>query len=355
MIGRIAIGQSGISVVKWTTVAVVLSLGVTTLAQNAVPGKRPESLILAEQGSFFVGGSIQFRDPNSSVAGETRQVPGDIAVGHMFVQYQIPERQTYRYPVVMLHGGGHTGKTYETTPDGREGWFTTFARRGFSPYVIDAPNRGRSGYDPTHRYKASLGLEPASAMEVGNIYSAQAAWVAFRFGPTYGDQYPGQQFPVEHLNDYVKQLVPSYRDPAQNPLIVSALVALIDKIGPCILIGHSTGGANVLNAAAERPEMVKGLVALEPSGYPPEDRYSQLARMPLVVVLGDHRPAADVADTRTITARLKSLGGDASTVVLPEVGIHGNGHMMMMERNSEQVAGLVEGWIKQHVGGIQVQ
>ena len=345
---------SAISALTWANAALVVGVGVSAaLAQDAARPRTPEPLALAEQGSLFVGGSIEFRDPNSSRAGDTRQVPGDIAVNHMFVEYQIPEEQAYRYPVVMVHGGGHTGKTYETTPDGREGWFTTFTRRGFSPYVVDAPNRGRAGYDPTHRYKAILGLEPSSAMEAGNIYSRQSAWVAFRFGASYPVQYPGQQFPIEHLDDYVRQLVPSYRDAAQNPVIVDALVALIDMLGPCILLGHSTGGANVLNAATLRPDLVKGLVALEPSGYPPEDRQGPLAKVPLVIVLGDHQSETRVTNTKAITDRLKSLGGDTSTIVLPEVGIRGNGHMMMMERNSEQVADLVVDWLQRHVPGVR--
>ena len=78
-----------------------------------------------------------------------------------------------------------------------------------------------------------------------------------------------------------------------------------------------------------------------------------LAKLPLVIVLGDHQPETTIKNTKAFSDNLKKLGGDASTVVLPEVGIHGNGHMMMMERNSEQVADLVEGWIKQHVTGIQ--
>jgi pimeloyl-ACP methyl ester carboxylesterase len=341
------------SVVGWTMIALVLGVVPTTIAQDRAKSKKPEPLVLTEQGSFFVGGTIEFRDPNSTTKEDTRYVPGNIAVNHMFVEYQMPRNRKYRYPVIMVHGGGHTGKTYETTPDGREGWFTTFTRRGFAPYVIDAPNRGRSGYDPTNRYKVYLGLEQASSLETGNIYSAHAAWVAFRFGPTYGVPYPGQQFPIEQLNDYLMQLAPSYRDAGQNPMIVRALVALLDKLGPSILIGHSTGGANVLNAATERPNLVKGLVALEPSGYPPEERHSLLAKLPLVVVLGDHLPETIIKSTKAFTDNLKKLGTDASTVVLPEVGIRGNGHMMMMERNSEQLAELVESWIKKHVGNIK--
>ena len=44
-----------------------------------------------------------------------------------------------------------------------------------------------------------------------------------------------------------------------------------------------------------------------------------------------------------------ATGGDASTIWLPEVGIHGNGHTMMLERNNEQIADLIEDWIVHHV------
>jgi pimeloyl-ACP methyl ester carboxylesterase len=329
--------------------ALLLGAGVGAVsAQDGDREKKPKSepLVLAEQGSFFVGGSIQFRDPNSTTPGDARFVPGDIAVNQMFVEYQIPKEQKYRYPIIMMHGGGHSGKVYETTPDGREGWFTSFARRGLSPFVVDAPNRGRTGYDPTQRYKVYLGLAAPSTLEIGNIYSAQAAWVAFRWGPTYGTQYPGQQFPVEYLDQYVRQLVPSYRDATQNPKIVTDLVALIDRVGPCILLGWSTGTGNVMNAATQRPNLVKGLIGLE--GTPPSVPVdvATLAKIPVVVLIGDNMSPDNA---RAFTDNLVSLGGDASTIWLPDAGLHGNGHTMMLERNSEEVADLVEGWIKKHV------
>ncbi len=46
----------------------------------------------------------------------------------------------------MWHGGGLSGVTYETTPDGREGWQTLFLRKGFKVYTSDAVERGRSGF-----------------------------------------------------------------------------------------------------------------------------------------------------------------------------------------------------------------
>ncbi len=319
-------------------------------AQGTKPPKPRKPFTLLEQGSFFVGGAIQFRDPNSTTVNDARFVPGDISVDHMYVEYQIPVDQQYRYPIVLMHGGGHSAKVYETTPDGREGWYTSFMRRGFSPYAVDAPNRGRSGYDPTQRYKVYLGLAAPATLEVGNIYSAQAAWVAFRWGPTYGEQYDGQQFPVDHLKDYLPESVPSYRDATQNPKIVADLVALIDKLGPCILLGWSTGTSNVMNAAAQRTNLVRAVIGIE--GAPPSGGVdvNALAQVPVVVFVGDNTsPAA----SRAFTDQLKALGDDAATVWLPNVGLHGNGHTMMLERNNEQIADLIEQWIAEHVPNVR--
>ena len=310
--------------------------------------RRPFTLL--EQGSFFVGGTIQFRDPAGTTPNDPRFVAGDISVDHMFVEYQIPADQRYRYPIVLMHGGGHTAKVFETTPDGREGWYISFTRRGFSPYAVDAPNRGRSGYDPTQRYKVYLGLAAPTTLEVGNIYSAQAAWVAFRWGPSYGVQYDGQQFPVGYLNDYLPQSVPSYRDATQNPKIVADLVALIDRLGPCILLGWSTGTSNVMNAAVQRPTLVKAVVGIE--GTPPSGGVdvNTLARIPVVALVGDH---TSPASARAFTDQLRALGGDASTVWLPDVGLYGNGHTMMLERNNEQIADIIEQWIAEHVPNVR--
>src|SRR3990172_4819024 len=164
----------------FATAAAITLLAVTT-SVTADNKRRSDPLVLQEQGSFFIGGSIEFRDPNSTTPSDARFIPGNIAINHMYVEYQIPKNQKYKYPVLMMHGGGHTGKTYETTPDGREGWFTSFTRRGFSPFVLDAPNRGRTGYDPTQIYRARLGFDDISTLPLGNIYSEQAAWIAFRF------------------------------------------------------------------------------------------------------------------------------------------------------------------------------
>ena len=50
-----------------------------------------------------------------------------------------------RYPIVMWHGAGQSSKTWETTPDGREGFQNIFLRRRFVTYLIDQPRRGDAG------------------------------------------------------------------------------------------------------------------------------------------------------------------------------------------------------------------
>ena len=306
-------------------------------------------LELQEQGTFYVSGERQFRTPNSSLgSSDVRSLPGDIAVGQMYVEYQIPATRTYPYPLVLLHGGGHTGSHYRTTPDGREGWFTSFTRRGFAVYAVDAPNRGRAGWDPTHRLAVTAGLELPAKLEPANMYSAQSAWVAFRWGPAYGTPYPNTQFPLEYIDDYLKQIQPAYRDDAQNPLIHRALEALVDKIGPCILLGWSTGTGNVMVAGSKRPHAVKGVIGLEffPGADGNTPVLAEMAKVPFLGIMGDY---LDPSEGRNFAQSLVALGGDASAVFLPDVGIHGNGHTMAVERNNEAIADLIQHWIDAHV------
>ena len=326
----------------------LISTHVAAFAQ-ATDSKSP--LVLRAQGSFYVGGTIEHRSPNGTDAKDAKFSDGDIAVNQMYVQYQIPETLKYKYPIVLMHGGGHTGAFYETTPDGREGWYTSLARRGFAVYAVDAPNRGRSGYDPTARFAASQGLKPASDMEAGNIYSAQSAWLSFRWGPKYGEAYKDTQFPLDHTNDYMKEVVPSYRDAQQYQFILTDLEALVDRIGPCILLGWSTGSGNVMMAATHRVDKVKALIAIE--GVPPDPTRSpvdvgEMAKIPLLAVHGDNTQDNQINSliaARDYTTKLAKIGGVAELVYLPDRGLHGNGHTMALEHDNEQIADIIESWV----------
>src|SRR5205823_12194255 len=107
--------------------------------------------------------------------------------------------------------------------------------------------------------------------------------------------------------------------------------------GRPILLGWSTGTSNVMNAAAQRPSLVKAVIGIE--GAPPAGGVdiNTLAKVPVVVLFGDN---TSPANSRAFTDQLRALGGDASTIWLPDIGMHGNGHTMMLERNNEQIADL---------------
>ncbi|HEX4556878.1 MAG TPA: lysophospholipase, partial [Xanthobacteraceae bacterium] len=119
-------------------------------------------LELTDEGSFFVGGQPAMSShPGTPAVGAAQ--PGQITVRQMYVQYRIPKTVSGP-PIVMVHGSGHTGATFETTPDGREGWATYFARKGFPVYVVDHAGRGRSGFDPTPFNRARAGEAEAKSL-----------------------------------------------------------------------------------------------------------------------------------------------------------------------------------------------
>ncbi|HEX2636165.1 MAG TPA: hypothetical protein VHL81_03505 [Gemmatimonadales bacterium] len=315
--------------------------------------KAHRPLHLAAQGTFYVGGRIEFRSPNSSTdINSPRSLPGNIAVHQMYVEYQVPEQTKYRFPIVFMHGGGHTGEFFRTTPDGREGWFTSFTRRGFAVYDVDGPNRGRAGWDPTNRFATTQPpFLPPTAMEEANIYSEQSAWTAFRWGPTFGTAYPNRKFPLAYVKNYLKEIQPAYRDTPENRYIQEDLKALVDTIGPCILLGWSTGTGNVMVAASGRLYKVKAVIGIE--GFPgaegnrPPDELA--ARTPFLGIAGDN---LDPAPFKAYTDTLVGLGGDATTVWLPDAGLFGNGHTMALELNNEKIADLIENWIVHHVPNV---
>lgn len=123
---------------------IALSLLATILVNSASAQEKKknkqEPLVIREQGSFAVGGTVinnpgKFDPYHPTPDGQTFH--GD----HAYVFYQIPAK-TRQLPLVMWHGIGQFSKTWETTPDGREGYQNIFLRRDFSVYLIDQPRRG---------------------------------------------------------------------------------------------------------------------------------------------------------------------------------------------------------------------
>ena len=312
-------------------------------------------LSIASQGSFFVGG----RDVSSSTLSSVpRHVPvGTITVDQMYVHYEIPVDAGNRYPLTLIHGCCLTGKTWETTPDGRMGWDEYFLRKGYPVYVVDQAARGRSAFDPSSINAAKTGkMKPG---DLPLVFSAghEAAWSVFRFGPKYPDVFPGMQFPLEAQDEFWKQMVPDWSEalPTPNPTVPD-LSLLAQRLNGTILISHSQSGIYPFQAATIDTQGIEGIVVLEPGECPDAHRDMRVfAKIPILVLFGDNikgspRWAPRLKQCRAFVHAANIAGINAELILLPEVGIHGNSHMMMQDKNNLQVADWMLDWIGEHVG-----
>ncbi len=314
-----------------TLIATIIAFSqVNTLPPTSLGGP----LRLRDQGSFYVGGKV------SGVAS------AETVLNQMYVQYWIPETRGVLPPVIMVHGSSHTGKTYETTPDGREGWATYFVRQQIPVYVVDLPGRARSGFD-----SSALSRTPSMAR-----FNDQSAWVQFRIGPTPFEPYPTTQFPIEARDQYFAQLVPNGEAtlPSANAIQTEALAALVDKIGPAVVMVHSMSGTQGIGVSVARPNLVKALVTVEPlsCAAPDSDVAKTFNHIPLLAVWGDFKDAfidRGLTQCGDLVARSNAAGGKAKLLHLPEEGFAGNSHMLMMDRNNLKIADRLIGWLRDNV------
>ena len=312
---------------------------------------------IAEQGSFAVGGTV-LRDS----AGHTYH--GD----HAYVFYQKPV-DARRYPLVFAHGVGQFSKTWETTPDGREGFQNIFLRRGFGVYLVDQPRRGNAG-----RSTETVTLSPAFDEEV---------WFnRFRVG-IWPDYFEGVQFSrdPEALNQYFRQMTPTIGS-VDFEVYSDAYAALFERIGPAIFVTHSQGGP-VGWQTLLKTRNIRAIVSYEPGGgipFPvgqvpeegrvltlskktegievPMDVFLEYTKIPIVVYYGDNLPETDERPeiyewTRRLhlmrrwAEMLNERGGDVTVIHLPEVGLHGNTHFPMSDLNNKEVAELMFQWLEE--------
>ena len=330
----------------------------TCLHAGALVGVGPaqaEPLTIAKMGSMEAGGRIiDCQTVDGGDANNRRQTPGRLVVDQVYASYLYPQNQRYPYPILFNPGGGHTARFYDTTPDGREGWLTLFAREGFPTYGVDRVNTGRSGSDICKLNAVRLGQAPISDIPITNRYSAEAAWVIFRWGRKYGEAYPNTQFPIEAADAYYPQTLTTYRDPAETRKSVVAFTALIDKIDAPGVILQTWSSAGLLGylSAIERPDKVKGILAVENSASVfsdiPKDKLSVLAKIPIIMMIGDRAPDRAEA-ARVFQKEIQALGGHVTVDVLPEAGIYGNGHTLAAEKNNKQTMHRLIAWMEGHV------
>jgi pimeloyl-ACP methyl ester carboxylesterase len=327
-------------------------------AQGNLPAKTSSKpLLIKEFGSFFVGGkNLPIPYGSGKFVNTQYEGPDVIKIDQMYVQYMIPAAQKHKIPVIFVHGAFHTGKTWETTPDGREGWVHYFLRQGFNTYWVDKPWKGRSAWNLQLVNAVQRGDADPSTLP-NPVIVGQKGWTIFRFGPSYGVWNPGAQFPPEGVDEWLKQLVPDFSFYLRGtPLTVSypaldeAAYALLKRVGPAVYIGHSQGGAEIYTILKAHPDIrFAGVISIEGGPCPDAADAALYKNIPFMYLTGDYRDAPP--NCQAFVDAVNGMGGNATSLKLPDIGIHGNDHMMMMDRNSDQVAQVVIDWISANVPG----
>jgi len=323
--------------------------------------KKPGPLTLKEQGSFFVGGENK-TITQPGFGPNAPPLSGEITVNQMYVQYQIPMKGDQHVPVVMVHGCCLSSKTWETTPDGRIGWSEYFLRKDRPVYLADQVSRARSGFDPTAFADVRQGKAAPDKMPTILDATHQVGWTVFRFGPKYGEVFPDEQFPMQAADEFYKQMIPDLNStlgPAPTATW-KQMAALGVRLNGAILMGHSESGFFPEQAALINPAGIRGNISIEMPCVTDFSaaQLSTLAKIPTLIMFGDHLddvsggPAnwgQSFRSCSTFVDELKKAGGDAEMMHLPALGIKGNSHMLMQDRNSDQLADLVIAWIDKHV------
>lgn len=324
----------------------------------------PDPLVLKDSGSFFVGGALTQTDAISS----SPNGPGNrgysntdyITTNQMYVQFQVPKGTAGKIPIIMIHGCCLTAKSWEDTPDGRMGWYEYFTRQHHAVYLPDQSSRARSGFDATVINEVALGKKPASSLPYVFTFGRNSAWDLFRFGPRYPTVWPDEQFPIEAINEFSKQVIPDLNatlptpNPTFNNLAQTAILA-----GGAVVVGHSESGFFPEYAALTNSSGIRGMISIE-GGCPAlnDGQIASLARIPVLFIFGDHIDGSDiskvawtknVADCRKVTRQITAAGGRADFWSLPALGLRGNSHMLMMDRNNIQIADLILKWIQTNI------
>jgi pimeloyl-ACP methyl ester carboxylesterase len=367
--------------------ALLIAATVNTVAQQA----DSPPLSIKRQGYLFAGGKY------SMVNGRR------VLSGHLYAEFQIPSRQTHPWPIVMVHGGSQSGTNFTGTPDGREGWAQYFLRQGYAVYVVDQPGRGRAAYEADVYGKATP-LNPDTTQQRFAAPERYNLWPQAHLHT----QWPGQGTAGDPVFDqFFASQLPSIADfTEQQELNRDALIALLDKIGPAILLTHSQSGAFGWPVADARPNLVKAIVAVEPNGPPfyaientgapnwfrdaammtnkwgitavpltysppaaspadlaltheekPEARdlvrcwlqkspartIPNLTKLPILVVTSE--ASYHAAYDHCTVKYLQQAGVRPTWIKLGDAGIHGNGHMMMLEKNNMEIAAVMARWL----------
>ena len=351
---------------------------------------------IAAKGFFYAGGSY---------VGEAGK---QIMHGSMYTEVWVPKQVRSPYPMVIFHGNGQTGQDWLYTPDGRKGWAYSLMDAGYVVYMVDYPARGRSAYVPLKAAEGkwidgNFGIR--TGLELARIWTAGRELGDFPRKNNH-TQWPGTGKPGDPIFDNFIRTQVQFAGESTN-MAVPAGVALLDRIGtPVVMFTHSQGGGVGFEVTEQRPTLVHAMVAIEPGGpqFGPVNTATAVAgpRNPRSWGLTDQPyeydpPAAQPSDLKValeekqerpdearcwmqveparklarwkdikvlsisadgtyhrtydpcIPKFLRQAGVPGEFVRLEDAGISGNSHMMMLEKNSEQVINFITGWLQKNV------
>ncbi len=363
-----------------TVAALTLLSGCATSTQNATTSSA------AQRSFFYVGGSY------TGPAGK------EIMQGQMYVEKWMPREVKQPYPLVLIHGAAQTATNWMMTPDGRTGWADYFLGQGYVVYMVDQPARGRSAWHPDVNGK----LRMYTAPQLETLFTAAAQLGKWPQAKLH-TQWPGTGRMGDPVFDafYATQVESLASDVETQKLAQNAGAALLDKIGPAVLLTHSQSGLLGWVIAESRPKLVKGIVAVEPSGPPfhnssptnPKARAWGVTDIPvayepavtdpsqiktsvqsapdakdLIACTLQAEPARKLVNFQNIpvlvtvsessyhapydhctASYLRQAGVPVDFIRMQDRGLHGNGHMSMLEKNNLQVAAFLHDWVRSHV------
>lgn len=272
-------------------------------------------------------------------------------------------------PLILVPGGNHSGSCYLSTPDGRTGWAQAFAARGYKVIVPDWVGTGRSGYIPQDKLTGEMVVEG-----LGKIITSQGGPVILlvhSMSGAYG--WPLLERYGQHILKMVA-VAPGEPGNTQPP------AAILSQDGDVMEVQRAYAATkfklNLKEPFGGGIDIVKAKYIGKSKRFPVEfiDLYtSSLIALPsrllyerlnvngsqlkvkdftnfegkrVVVLVGtddiDHAGDSD----KRIADWLNQNGANAEFISLARYGITGNGHMMMIENNSDQIAGVIADWIE---------
>jgi pimeloyl-ACP methyl ester carboxylesterase len=310
------------------------------------------------------------------VTGRHLETPaGHLQQGQMYVEWMAPAEVTKPFPVVLIHGGGGQGTDWLVTADGRPGWAYRFAAEGYAVYVVDRPGHGRS---PHHVHALGALGAPATSEVAGFLFAPADApdHTQWPWGRSAGDP------ELEQIAAGMASLLEDSE--LSQRLDGEAIGSLLERLGRSIVVTHSAGAPAGWLALNAHSEGVAALVAIEPMGPPfadfpgapalpwgltatrllleppassPADlggtidgrRIVGFDRAPILVVAAG-ASGFGRAVSPVVTEFLVTAGADASYLNLADQGIEGNGHALMIERNSDEAIVPILEWIERRGG-----